>query len=202
MAEDDHPNGDVSFTRLEHRLKNEAEAIGRLAQVNFWDAEEWERGQERQARLRVVIHTMVVGAVVKQYTLFDEILSDTILKYYFKAKGTKRFILWRQKSFRTFVHFMLDEMYLLKKMEIVNAVKPLPKEVRETLRKVNAIRNSLAHSFFPENRKEHKRAGAVLYDGKDIRTSEGLEKFLSDCHEAWVYLAKRAYGSWAEEAFE
>jgi hypothetical protein len=176
---------------------NEAKAVGELAKADFWNAGTWERGQERQARLRLAISTMVVGAIVREYTIFDEVLNDIICRYYFK-KGKKPFLLWRQKKFKTFVHFMLDEMYLLKKMEIVNAVKPLPKEVRETLRKLNAIRNSLAHSFFPENRKEHKKAGRVLYNGRDIQTSEGLEALLQDCHEAWVYLAKRAFGSWAE----
>jgi hypothetical protein len=188
----------MSFTRLELRLRKEAGEIARLAHVNFGDAEEWEGGLERQTRLRICIHNMVIAAVVSQYTLFDEILADVICRYYFKWPGKRRFILWRQKKFKTFVHFILDEMYLLKKMELAHAISPLPKEVRETIRKLNAIRNSLAHSYFPENRKEHKKARKVLYAGKDIRRSEGLEQFLTDCHEAWVYLAKRAYGQWEE----
>ena len=166
--------------------------------MNVWDADKWETGVERQTRLRICIQNMVIAAVVSQYTLFDEVLTDIICKYYFKRFGEKRFILWRQKKFKTFVHFIMDEMYILKKMELVHAVKPLPREVRETLRKLNAIRNSIAHSFFPENRKEHRKARRVLYEGKDIHTSEGLEGLLADCHEAWVYLAKRAFGFWED----
>jgi hypothetical protein len=188
----------MPFTRSEKRLQKEAETIAELAQVHFWDAEEWETGIERQTKLRICIHNMVVAAVVSRYTLLDEMLADAICRYYFKKPGRKRFILWKQKKFKTFVHFILDEMYLLKKMELAHAIKPLPKDVRETIRKVNAIRNSLAHSFFPENRKEHRRARMVLYSGRNIRSSEGLEQFMGDCHEAIAYLAKRAYGYWEE----
>jgi hypothetical protein len=106
------------------------------------------------------------------------------------------FIYWRQKKFRVFVHFMLDEMYLLRKMQMVHAIRPLPKEVRRTIEKVNAIRNGMAHSFFPENRKEHHKIGKVLYDGKDIRTTEGLQKFKEDCGEAYYYIQRRAFRRW------
>jgi hypothetical protein len=81
---------------------------------------------------------------------------------------------------QTFTHHILDEMYLLKKMELVHAIDPLPSEVIKTIRKVNALRNAFAHSFFPENRKEHRKHKKVLYSGKDIHTHEGLELFLND----------------------
>src|SRR5260370_13501128 len=146
------------FTKAELRLRREAEKIAELGKVNFWDAEEWEKGLERKTLLQICIHNMVVSTVVSQYTLFDEVLADLICRYYFKRSGTRRFLLWRQKQFRTFVHFILDEMYLLKKMQLVHAIKPLPPEIRGTIKKVNAIRNSMAHTLFPQNRKNHRKA--------------------------------------------
>ena len=91
---------------------------------------------------------------------------------------------------------MLDEMYLLKKVQMAHPIRPLPKSVRETIGKVNAIRNAMAHSFFPENRKEHMKSGKVLYAGKDIRTAEGLQQFKDDCSEAYGYLKKRVQSVW------
>jgi hypothetical protein len=108
-------------------------------------------------------------------------------------------ILWRQEKFRVFVNYVMDEMFLIKKMELVQAIRPFPREVRSTVHRVNSIRNAMAHSFFPENRKEHRKVGKVLYLEQDIRTSEGLEGFQEDCHAAWVYLARRAYGKWHED---
>jgi hypothetical protein len=59
-------------------------------------------------------------------------------------------------------------------MDVVHAIKPLPSDVRKAIQKINAVRNAFAHSFFPENRKEHRKNKKVLYGGTDIRTQQGL----------------------------
>jgi len=186
----------MALTKLQRKLRKEAEEIAEMAQVDFWNFEEEMEGEWRTVSFRVAIAHLVTAEVVTRYTLLDEILTDYLCRYYFKKPGKSRYIFWNRKKFRLFVHFMLDEMYLLKKMQMVHAIKPLPKEVRETIQKVNAIRNALAHSFFPENRKEHMKVGKVLYDGKDIRTAEGLRQFKDDCHEAYNYLASRVRKVW------
>jgi hypothetical protein len=187
----------MALTRAQKRLYDQAKEIAGLAMVDIWEVEQWD-SEARLPLLRIAIAHMVVAEVVTRYTLFDQVLSDLILKYFYKSKSKNQFLFWRRKKFLRFVHYILDEMFLLKKMELVNAIRPLPSEVRSTLHKVNMIRNAMAHSFFPENRKEYKKVGKVLYDGKDIRTPEGLQAFKDDCHTAWVYLATRAFGKWRE----
>src|ERR1700750_1652257 len=100
--------------------------------------------------LEIAIHKMVSSEVVLRYALLDEILADLIAKYFFDSSDFAR--LWRTKKFSTFVHHVLDAMYLLKKMDVVHAIKPLPSDVIKAVRKIN---NAFAHSLFPENRKEH-----------------------------------------------
>lgn len=143
--------------------------------------------------LAVAIHKMVVAEVVVRYTLLDEILADLIAIYYFKQTKTRLHFgkLWRTNKFRVFVHHILDELYLLKKMELVHAIRPLPTDVRKTIRKINAVRNAFAHSLFPENRKEHRADKHVLYDGKEIRTHDGLKAFLEDWRTTFDYLFNR-----------
>jgi hypothetical protein len=187
----------MALTRLQKKLRNEAEKIAEMAQVDFWNIEkDWEESEWRTVGLRLAIAHLVVAEVINEYTFLDEILTDYICRYYFKKPGSPRFIYWKQKKFRLFVHFMLDEMYLLKKMQMVHAIRPLPKEVRGTIEKVNAIRNAMAHSFFPENRKEHMKVGKVLYAGKDIRTAEGLQLFKDDCAAAYDFINKRVRSVW------
>jgi hypothetical protein len=65
-------------------------------------------------------------------------------------------------------------------MALVHAIKPLPWEVTKRLHKINAVRNALAHSFFPENRKEYRRTKMVLYNGDDIHRLAGLKAFRED----------------------
>ena len=192
----------MALTKLQQRLYKDAEEIAGMVGVDFWNAGRVEDTENRTVSLRVTIARLVIAEVVTQYTLFDEMLMDYLCRYYFQKLDPFRVgIYWKQKKFRVFVHFMLDEMYLLKKMQTVNAIKPLPKAVRETIQKVNAIRNAMAHSFFPENRKEYMkeagRAGKVTYSGKDIRTPDGLRQFQNDCHEAQRYLKKMVDRLWA-----
>jgi hypothetical protein len=186
----------MALTRLQRKLHKEAEQIAEMANVDFWNIDKTEK-EYRTIALQIAIAHLVRTEVITRYTLLDEILSNYILRYYCKKprKGPT-WILWRQKKFRVFVHFMLDEMYLLKKMQLAHAIRPFPKDVRRTIERVNAIRNAMAHSFFPENRKEHHPVGKVLYDGKDIRTSDGLRQFKDDCHAAYDYIAKRVYRQW------
>jgi len=89
------------------------------------------------------------------------------------------------------VHYVLDEMYLLKKMDVVHAIKPLHSDVMKIIRKTNAVRNAFAHSLFPENRKEYRKSNEVLYGDIDIRTPQGLQQFVADCRLAFDYLGRR-----------
>ena len=85
-------------------------------------------------------------------------------------------------------------MYLLKKLAIVRAAQPVPSDVTNKLHKLNALRNALAHSFYPENRKEYQSSGKVMYGGHDIRTPTGLQEFMEDANQIITHLHERAYG--------
>jgi hypothetical protein len=42
----------------------------------------------------------------------------------------------------------MDEMYLLKKLSVVEAIKDVPSEISKAIKRINDVRNDLAHSFF------------------------------------------------------
>jgi len=180
----------MPLTKRQQALLKEAEAIARLTKLDLHLIDE---DPDPTLALTIAIQKMVIAEVVIRYTFLDEILADLIAKYYFKQVKTRiDFVkLWRSKQFSTFVHHILDEMYLLKKMELVHAIEPLPSNVIKTIRKINAVRNAFAHSLFPENRKEHRKTKKVLYGDRDIRTQEGLKKFLEDWQPTFNYLAQR-----------
>lgn len=74
----------------------------------------------------------------------------------------------------------MDEIFLLKKLELVNAIKPLRSEVMKIVRKINALRNALVHSFYPEHRKEFRSTGIVECAHVPIHTQVGLKKFMKE----------------------
>jgi hypothetical protein len=99
--------------------------------------------------------------------------------------------LWRTKKFQIFNHHVLDDTYLLNKLKLVHAIDPVPPPVRDAIERINAVRSAVAHSFFPENRRQHRKNKAVMYRGNDIHTKQGLEKFVEDFQVANEYLWKR-----------
>jgi hypothetical protein len=155
-----------------------------------------EKAAEMAKLINITVHKMVVAEVVMQYTLLDELLAECIVRYFFEidpdvlhyAKA------WESEKFKIFVHHILDETFLLKKLSIVHAISPVPSEITKIVQRVNAVRNGLAHSFFPENRKENKGTGTVLYADADIRSLDGMRAFKTDTKQAYHYLYDRVHG--------
>jgi hypothetical protein len=88
--------------------------------------------------LRLAINKMVVAEVIQSYTLLDKILGELILAYFLQVQpDAPRF-----------------------PNQSASSAVTIPSEVLDTVRKVNAVRNALAHSFFPELRKEYKKVQA------------------------------------------
>jgi hypothetical protein len=133
----------------------------------------------------IAIHKMVIADIISKYTLIDEELSLIIQKCFFRNQD-------RTKTFRVFRQCILDELCLMKKIEIVHAIKDIPKSVRNTIYDLNGMRNAFAHSLHPENRREHKTYKRIFYRGKDIRTYDGLKMFMEDTHQAHMYLWRRS----------
>jgi|SRR6516165_3291809 len=152
----------VPLTRAQRALLQKAQAIADLTKVDISHLEDVSP-EFRLMRLQLAINRMVIAEIVSRYTLIDEILSDLIARYFFKVpkKSIHFQKLWRTKKFSNFSHHILDGIFLLKKMAIVQAIKPIPGEIVGAIHRINSIRNAFAHSFFPENRKEHRKSRKV-----------------------------------------
>ena len=149
--------------------------------------------RSRTDQLLVVFHQWARGQVILRYTLIDEYLGAIIANYYFgKPKVGHYGQLWRKKKFRLFSHYVLDELYLPKKVELVSAIKPLPSGIRGKIMGINDLRNALAHSFFPQNRRRYYKRGGLLYEGTDFFSRLGVEKFWTDADEAIEVVSARA----------
>lgn len=82
----------------------------------------------------------------------------------------------------------------MRKMALVKEYQKIPKPVQEIITLTNIIRNAVAHSFFPMNKRDFKKTGKVTYKGKDIFTLEGLKLFEDDSNKAVGCLADLAFG--------
>jgi hypothetical protein len=193
----------MPLTRAERKLVKIAKEIAELTGNDLNTVGDWEDGF-RPYGIRASINHMVIGEIITRYTLLDELLASLISKYFFRVpkQRTNFKKWWRTKKFKIFNHFIMDETFLLKKLQIANAIRPLPGNIQSSIHRINSVRNAFAHSFFPENRKEHKKLGKVLYMGKDIRTPEGLDAFITDARKTYNFIAKRVFPGWVDEDSE
>ena len=163
--------------------------------MDIWNIER-HTGPDRRYYLQEMKRKFVRSEIIERYTLIDEFLTDIICDYYF-SRPNKRISyrnLWRTKHFRIFVHFLMDETFLLKKLAMVEAIVAVPAAVSKAIKRINDVRNALAHSFFPENRRRYMADKKVTYNAADLFSLEGIEKFQADYEIARSYLAKKVFG--------
>jgi hypothetical protein len=80
----------------------------------------------------------------------------------------------------------MDEMFLLKKLAAVEAITKVPRDVSNAIKRINDVRNAVAHSLFPENRRRYMAEEKVNYKGVHLFTPEGVKLFQEDY---WVVSA-------------
>ncbi len=176
------------LTKLQKRLLAEVTAIAELSHVDYENILDYDK-EERTARLQLMKNQIVRSQVITDYTFIDEILGVAICHYFF---GKKRgFIkLWKTKKFKNFNYYILEILSITEKLRLVKATYRVPKTIAADIEAINALRNGLAHAFFPEN----LRSSKPVYKGKDIFTIEGLERFIEDVSKISNFFFKRNFG--------
>lgn len=128
---------------------------------------------------------LVTSGVLSQYLLMDELLNDVICREFFPREHSYP-QLWRTAKFKEFNYHVLERLYLVQKTEFVRARTRMPKKVYKDLMALNDLRNALAHSFFPENRRV--KPG---WKGADIFSRAGFDQFWDDMSEASDFFVTR-----------
>jgi hypothetical protein len=181
------------LTPKQRRLQTEIEEISAFVHMDHWNILEYPE-ETRTTHLELMRRKLILGEIIMKYTYVDEMLSVVICHYYFKRPHKELSFreLWRTKKFRTFSQHVLDDTYVLNKMKLVRAIGEIPPAIRSAIERINALRNAVAHSFFPENRRQYAMRKAIIYQGSDIYTKQGIEKFADDFRNVNEYLLKRA----------
>jgi hypothetical protein len=139
----------------------------------------------RTPRLELAKDQIIRSAVILKYVLMDEFLSAVICWHYFgKKRGFPQ--LWKTKRFRSFNYFVLERLYLLQKLDLVKSIHEIPKPVAADLAALNDLRNGIAHSFFPQNRRRKPE-----WKGKSIFTDTGFDRFLEDMGKLSDFFVER-----------
>ena len=181
------------LTTKQRRLVNEMNRISQLLHIDFWNAETVDPNG-RTAWLEMVKRQMVLAEVVRAYTVIDEYLNVAMCHYYFGKR--KSFIrLWKTKRFKIFNYHIIEEMYPIQKLRLVKAIRPIPGAISQDIERLNALRNGLAHAFFPENLSKTRPE----WKGKGIFTLDGMTRFRDDMRVIYEYFWKLEMAGTANE---
>ncbi len=173
--------------------KNEKKAIKEiddlisLLNLNHKEIESAEKAA-RLPILRNIKDQIIRGEVVVNYTFIDEMLNCIICNHYF-GRNKSYIKLWKTKRFRYFNYYILEKIYLLNKLDLVKELVKVPRNIENTIRAINDLRNGMAHAFFPENLRRNK----PVYKGVDIHSYEGMKLLKDENNEVVNFLMKKAF---------
>ena len=141
--------------------------------------------EARMTCLELARSQIIRSGVLLKYVLMDEFLSAVICWHYF---GKKRSFqqLWKTKRFKSFNYFILERLYLLQKLDLVNSIHDIPGWVSSGLAALNDLRNGIAHSFFPQNRRRKPE-----WKGQSVFTRAGFDGFLEDMQKLSDFFVER-----------
>jgi hypothetical protein len=177
------------LTRKQRRLLRELYEIADLTSVDFYRIKDYPR-EGRTTRLELMRNQLIRGYVITRYTLIDEFLGSEVCDYFFPGKKLAFIRQWRTERFRRFNHYILEELSLLQKLRLVRSFRDIPSHIAGDVERINALRNGLAHAFFPEN----LRKSPPIYKGKPIFSLAGLQLFDEDSRRVTEYISSTFWG--------
>jgi len=137
--------------------------------------------EARTASLINIKDQIIRSAVVMDYLLIDWYLTEIIVRYYF-GKDKSITDLRKNKKFELFNHCILEKLYLINKLDLAREIIKIPNNISNKILKINELRNTLAHSLFPQRRRVK-----VLYNNKIIQEMQGFKEYQSDMNEINEY---------------
>ena len=184
----------MGLTRTELKLRAEVEEIAFVIDLDFWAIEEHYKPEYRKFKLQWMRDKLVRAEVIHCYTMIDEFLTDVICDYYFRRKKGEHYgRLCKTKRFKVFVHYLMDETFPQKKLALVQSIKDVPTKVSSSIMRINDVRNAIAHSLFPQNRRRYMPEKKVMYQGVELFSRDGVLKLHEDYNLVYKYFEKKGF---------
>jgi hypothetical protein len=162
--------------------------VKRLLSSLYMDPDELgtlEDSSERTTRLELAKRQIIISAIVLAYVLMDEFLT-IIMCWHFFGKERDFPELWKTKRFQVFNYQLMEKTYLVQKLDFVKAIHDIPKPISSDLMALNDLRNAVAHSFFPENRRRKPE-----WKDKNVFEKEGFTQFQEDVMKLKAFFFER-----------
>ena len=184
------------LTERQRKLIQELEKVASVVRIDYWNI----RDRKKEARtsvLEVIKRELIRGEVIGQYTLIDDLLSTEVCLYF--LPGNDLIKQWKTKKFRRFNYYVIERLYMTQKLAFLKDLFIVPRDIAARIEEINALRNALAHAFFPENLRVYQMKGrpaprkpvVVRYKGQDLFSVEGVTAFVEDCSKVTDFLLRK-----------
>jgi hypothetical protein len=175
------------LTKKQRDLIKELEELAFLFSLDYYNIQSYDK-EARTTYLELARDKIIRGQIIMWYTLVDEHLNVALSHYFFGKK--RNFIrLWKTKKFQNFNYHVLEELNLMQKLRFVKAISKIPKGIVGNIEKLNALRNGVAHAFFPQNLKRSK----PIYKGRNIFSLDGVKQLQQDMDELIDFFGRFAW---------
>jgi hypothetical protein len=124
--------------------------------------------------LKNMMDQVIRSEIILDYTLIDQELDSIIIRHFFRT-GQKLVRTNKTKKYKT-LEKLLENIYPIKKLEIIQSFKKVPREVINIIHAINGLRNGMAHSFFLGKLKAVNKT----YKHKDLTKVAALREFRAD----------------------
>jgi hypothetical protein len=182
----------MALTKAQRRVVGEIESVLRTGGYDWRTVEDTYEPDARLPQLERIKLDFIRMKVIGDYVFADELLTVIIVAYFFPVRDfPKR---WKNRKMVTFMHFVMEELFLLRKLALVKEIRAFDSGVAQSLHSLNALRNAMSHSFLPERKRDYRKTGKVTWKGKDIYTIDGFAVFDRDMYELHDYLFQLAFG--------
>jgi len=172
------------LTKKQKRLVRELERLYSLLSLDFYHIKSYPK-DSRTVSLELMQRAAVRQEIVTAYALIDEYLASELCVQFFGSERTFP-QLWKTKKFKLFNAHFIEELSLLPKFRYVKNLKKIPKPIAADIERLNALRNAVAHSFFPEN----VRKSQAKWKGQSIFTYAGIDRFIQDMRAIKSFFVK------------
>jgi len=182
----------MALTRAERRIVGEIEELLRIGSYDWRAIEELYEPDARLEQLKRIKLDFIRMKVIGDSVFADELLTVVIVAYFFPVRNfPKR---WKDKKMLTFMHFVMEQLFLVQKLALVKEIRKFDRDMVEMLQRLNALRNAMAHSFVPEMKRDYRKTRKVTWKGQDIYTIQGIQQFDTDMRNLLDYLFQMAFG--------
>jgi hypothetical protein len=164
----------------------------RISGYNWREVEAHYEPDQRLGQLEQIKLDFMRAKVVGDYVFVDELLTVTVVSYFLPPKDfLKRY---KDRKMRAFMHFVMEELFMLRKLALVQEIRNFDGKIVEMIQKLKAFRNAMAHSFVPENKRDYRKSKTIVWNKQDINTIKGLQPFANDMFILNDYLYQMVFG--------